>query len=267
MIISDIEGLRAKIDTIDDRIIALLDERAAIVKNVGEIKKGIQKPGNSFIRSGREADLIRSIYKKFKGNAFPANAAVQIWRVIISASLTLESELAVAVCDPEPESRAYWLTREYFGGFLPVSRRKNAKDVIDGILSGNVQVGVLPLAGGPWWADLPEEIKVFACVPFVLQHAEHKVGALAVARIEPEATEEDVVLLKLTADKAMAQGDIAGIFAKHKIKARVLGSRENACLVELTGLARESARVIPAVMRETGVVLAAVGSYAAPLKI
>ncbi len=264
---TDISKLRSEIDAIDDKIIALFNERSAIVKNVGKIKKATQKSGISYIRSGREADLIRSIYKKFKDNIFPANAAVQIWRIIISASLTLESDLTVAVCDQELDDRTYWLTREYFGNFLPISRRKNAKDVIQDVMHGNVQVGVLPITGEAWWMDLPEHIKIFACVPFILQHTEHQAEALAMAKIEPEATQDDIVLLKLTADRLLSQNEIAALFAKHEVKTRLLDNKEHSHLVELTGLAKENARIIPSVMQETGFAVTALGCYATPLKI
>src|SRR5579872_4375536 len=103
----DIPELRAAIDAIDDELVALLNKRSQFVKQVAAIKRDTQPQGMSFIRSGREADMVRRMLEAFRGGTFPAPAAAQIWRLIISASLSLESPLSVTTYNPEQQQEIY----------------------------------------------------------------------------------------------------------------------------------------------------------------
>ena len=60
---NNIGDLRKQIDIIDDKIIDLLKERLDVVKEVGKIKHS-QGGKFSFIRSGREAEMLRNLTAK-----------------------------------------------------------------------------------------------------------------------------------------------------------------------------------------------------------
>jgi len=82
-----IEQLRQKIDSIDDRIVSLLNERAQVVLEVGRLKSGSNM---EFHVPGRE----RQIYERLLGansGPFPNDALRSIYREVISACLALES--------------------------------------------------------------------------------------------------------------------------------------------------------------------------------
>ena len=190
MINDKISKFRSEIDAIDDKILDLLNKRSRIVKQVGETKKPLMIKGGAFIRAGREADIIRNIYRKLTDGIFPKQAAVHIWRVIISASLMLESELRIATLDDE----TYWLAREYFGGFVPFSKKKTSKAIINSVAKGRVEVGILPCKDKEL-LNLPADIKIFACIPFLLNKNE-KIKAFAFAKVTPEATGNDITLIK-----------------------------------------------------------------------
>ena len=74
---NSLTDLRFQIDNIDDQIINLLGERMGIVNQVGELKKNNNE--KFFIRSNREADMIKDLLKKSKSN-FPKTAIINIWR-------------------------------------------------------------------------------------------------------------------------------------------------------------------------------------------
>ncbi|MEI7669473.1 MAG: chorismate mutase, partial [Pseudomonadota bacterium] len=139
----EISELRASIDAIDDKIITLLNERSKIVKTVGMTKKQRQKDGMAFIRSGREADVIKRIYNSFNNGIFPAEAAVHIWRMVICASLSLESQLIISVNKQDIE--AIVLANSYFGSFTPINTHASNQEVINDLISGKAEVGVFTI--------------------------------------------------------------------------------------------------------------------------
>jgi chorismate mutase len=260
----DISELRITIDAIDDKIIELFNERSSVVKNVGIFKKRNLATNECFIRSGREAEVVRRIYHKFKDGVFPAKFATDMWRMVICASLSLETELTISVY--ESDADMYWLVREYFGHFTPIAKRKESEDVIKDIVDGNAQVGVFPVTGEGWWIHLSDNIKIFACIPFVLQ-ANEEVHALAVARLKPENTGDDVSLLKLTADVEIDWNKIHAVFHKYTMDFKLLSQIGNLGLIEVKGFIHEQDERLTKIVKETGFAIVVLGSYAVPLRV
>lgn len=279
---TDIIKLRASIDEVDNKLIALLNERSTLVKQVGMTKKKRQQDGQAFIRSGREASMLRRIYKAFESEAFPAHAAIQIWRMIICASLSLEAPLTVTAFAPDGGHEIYWLAREYFGYFIPVNRQPTAKRVLGDILDGKAEVGVLPLPDesfdtahdGAWWRELPEGIKIFACVPFILQNG-NTIKALAVAKLEPENTGDDISLIRLQTDMNISQSRLTALFEKHTLDVRwvfidTTPSTERTHLIEIKGFMKGDSSEMKALKEDIGTSLHAMtflGAYGVPISI
>jgi hypothetical protein len=245
---------------------------------VGELKKKSQQPGVSFIRSGREAEMVRRIVACFKGKTFPAPATAYIWRMIISASLSLESPLTVSAYTAETNHDIYWLTREYFGNFISIAKEPTSKRVLGDVLDGKAGVGVLPLPGGTtewsWWRELPEGIKVFACLPFILAKGS-EIQALAVAKIEPETSGDDVTLLSIETDMDISQSRLKTTFDKQKLATRwlaaeTLPSKHRLHLVEIKSFIKAENEAIKMVKKDIGASLIAIrelGAYALPVTI
>jgi chorismate mutase len=191
----DIQPLRDAIDAIDDQIIALLNARSELVRKVGRIKQVTQKEAGSYIRAGREAVMARNIWRKFlETGPFPAAAAVQIWRLIIAASLSLESSLRLSAAGGE----VYWRAREYLGPFTPAKICAQTREALgDAARDAAVIAAVaLPSDAENWWVDFPETLKIFACAPFLLPK-DADAACLLAARLTPEATGEDRSLYRL----------------------------------------------------------------------
>ena len=261
-----IPELRAAIDAIDEKLIALLNERSQFVKQVGAIKKNTQPKGNSFIRSGREADMVRRMLKAFEGGTFPPAAAAHMWRIIISASLSLESPLTVAAYAPQDAQEIYWHAREYFGNFTPTSKKTSVQDVLDAVSNGNAQVGVLPLpdasAEGKWWLALPEDIKIFACIPFILPKG-NTITAVAVAKVEPEDTGDDVSFFSFAIQN---QSKIGTILDKHKLNTRRLAQSDGTCLLEIKGFINVQHDAIVE-LQASSLAIRYLGAYAMPITL
>lgn len=177
---SKLSELRNKIDAIDEQLLTLLSARANLVLEVGKHKHKTGVKGN-YIRSGREARMIRELTAKGAGS-FPKPAIKTLWRCIISASLGLESGLKVAL----PANAGFELHRvaiEYFGGFTEFSEYETDDEIINSI--DQHRIGILTLDTG-WWLLLAEKqhsnLKIFAKLAD---------GIFAVGRLETEESGDD----------------------------------------------------------------------------
>lgn len=135
-----IEQLRAGIDAIDDRIVALLNERAKVVLEVGRLKSGSNL---DFHVPGRE----RQIYERLlNGNPgpFPNDALRSVYREIISASLSLESPMKVAFLGPKA-TFSHLATMQQFGLSAELVPLKSIPTVFEEVEKGKALYGVVPV--------------------------------------------------------------------------------------------------------------------------
>src|SRR3954465_11898398 len=93
----ELPQLRAEIDRLDDQLLSLLDRRAEVVKQVGEVKR---RRRETFHVPGRERAVLERLTAAANG-AFPRAAVRPVFREIMSACLSLESPLSVAYPGPE----------------------------------------------------------------------------------------------------------------------------------------------------------------------
>ena len=91
-----IQELRKKIDEIDDKLIDLLNERARIVIEVGNIKKADKL---DFHSPAREREILERLTARNKG-PFPQDTLKAVYHEILSSSLSLERPLKVAYLGP-----------------------------------------------------------------------------------------------------------------------------------------------------------------------
>lgn len=182
-------GFRARIDAIDEQMIKLLLERIGVVEQVAALKHK-HWPGACHIRPGREGQMHRKIYERFKGSKFSVRAAITLWRQIIGASTHIESPLKVAVLEPEHS----WLARGYFGSEVTPSNFSTLAEACAALASGTCNILLLPVGfKGAWWEKLPAESHVFALLPPLEGALPNNVPqALAIAAITPEASGDDV---------------------------------------------------------------------------
>ena len=227
----ELSALRAKIDEIDNKIIEQLIKRIEIVGKVGELKQKAITQNNILpcpIRSGREAEMVRRIIEEFRPTDFPAGAAAAIWRIIIGASTGVESKLTLSVFADEKENSLYWLAREYFGPNSPIIKQPHIKRIIGDVMDGKAAVGIVPFLRSAdtsnWWTVLMQQgenvPKIFAHVPFVYTDVPGKAipSALAIARLVPESSGDDMSLVVIEADANVSQSRLQTAFVTAKLE-------------------------------------------------
>jgi chorismate mutase-like protein len=102
--------LRDSIDSIDSRIMGLLNERANLVLEVGRLK---QAESREFHVPNREREIYERLTAVNPG-PFPNEALRSVFREIISASLALEAPMRVAFLGPKA-TFSHLATMQQFG--------------------------------------------------------------------------------------------------------------------------------------------------------
>jgi chorismate mutase/prephenate dehydratase len=133
-------ALRSKIDAVDRDLLALLNRRAALAQQVGEVKK---KEGSVAFRPEREAQVIDGL-KTVNPGPLGSESVAPIWREIMSACRALETPTRVAYLGP-----AGTFSEEAALGFFGSSIVKVGCASIDEVFrttsAGAADFGVVPV--------------------------------------------------------------------------------------------------------------------------
>lgn len=133
--------LRAKIDTLDERIQALLAQRARHAQAIAKSKR--RNGDKSFYRPERESDVLRRVLGRNQGPLSDEDLA-RVFREIMSACLALESRLRIAFLGP-----AGTFTQEaalkHFGHGVETAPLGAIDEVFREVESGNAHFGVVPV--------------------------------------------------------------------------------------------------------------------------
>jgi chorismate mutase / prephenate dehydratase len=148
---SSLDDLRRRIDEIDDRLHDLIMQRAEVIEEIAGTKK---RDGIATIRPGREALILRRLVERHRGR-FPRAVLVRLWRELLSGTIAMQGNFAVAVYMPR-STPDYWdLARDHFGSHTPMTAFHSASEVLRTLGEGRAAVGVLPMPAegesAPWW--------------------------------------------------------------------------------------------------------------------
>jgi chorismate mutase/prephenate dehydratase len=138
----ELSELRARIDEIDARLLALINERAALAQQAGRVK---QRSGatDDHYRPEREAQVLRRARAAGAGS-LPADEAARLIREIMSACLALEQRLRVAYLGPAgtfTEAAAL----KHFGRSVEAVPAGAIEEVFQAVEAEHCDVGVVPL--------------------------------------------------------------------------------------------------------------------------
>jgi len=140
MTVNNLSALRQKIDDIDDHILDLLNQRAAVVIEVGKAKAGQSK---DFYVPSRE----RAIYERLTAanpGPFPSEAIRKVFREIISASLSLEQPMKVAFLGPQG-TFTHAAAMQQFGFSAQLMPQKSIPAIFEEVARGRAPYGVVPV--------------------------------------------------------------------------------------------------------------------------
>ena len=94
---------REQIDSLDQRIVELFQQRARVVEEVGNIKREAHLPVTV---PGREQQVIEKAEELAKGGPLPAEAVGRIYQKLVEEMRNWEAKLAVAAPQSSSQSAA-----------------------------------------------------------------------------------------------------------------------------------------------------------------
>ncbi len=136
----NLPDLRIQIDKIDKELLALLNQRAHVAEQVGEVKK---LEGTPFFRPDRVAAVIDKIQQANTGPLKNKHVA-SIWNEIMSACLSLEAPVRVAYLGPAgtfSEEAAL----NFFGTSIEHVSCNSIDEVFRATAGGSANYGVVPV--------------------------------------------------------------------------------------------------------------------------
>ncbi len=132
--------LRVQIDAVDLELLALLNRRAALAHDVGEIKR---LEGSAVFRPEREAQVIHRLQAANAGLLKDSSVAV-VWREIMSACRALEAPQRVAYLGPAGTFSEEAALR-FFGSSIAHIPCNNFDEVFHAATAGSAEFGVVPV--------------------------------------------------------------------------------------------------------------------------
>lgn len=161
--------IRQKIDATDDQLLRLLNERADLVHEIGQLKK---RDGTSIYAPEREEQVFQALVQKSRGR-LPETAIRAIYREIMSASLALEKDLTIAYLGPEA-TWSHQAARQKFGASVKYAAQSSIAEVFNVVARGSADYGVVPIENSTEGAvnytlDVFMESDLQICAQFTLR--------------------------------------------------------------------------------------------------
>src|SRR3990167_8049085 len=135
-----VDNERKKIDSIDAKILELLNERARASQHMGKIKK---KKGEGIYSPEREKEVLERL-KSINSGPVASQAIDAIYREIMSSSISLEKEVRIAYLGPE-FTYTHQAAMKKFGASVNYFSCTNISDVFAEVERGRSDYGVVPV--------------------------------------------------------------------------------------------------------------------------
>lgn len=171
----ELDELRIRIDEIDRRLVALLNERAAVVVRVGEHKRKNDVP---IYAPHREAEVLRRAMEVNAG-PLPDRTIEGVFRELMSGSFALEQPLRIGYLGP-PGSFSHTAAVTNFGSSVSFEDLHDIAGVFTEVRRGHVNYGLVPIENSTGGAitealdafrDCRGEVHIYAEVAMTIRHS------------------------------------------------------------------------------------------------
>jgi chorismate mutase/prephenate dehydratase len=169
----ELEELRRRIDETDQKILELLNQRASLAIQIGQLKGDMELPN---FAPAREAKVLERLNAVNTGPLEPKHI-LAIYREIMSACRDLQKPTTVAYWGP-PASHSHTAVLEKFGASVTPVPVDSIADVFDYVEKGLADYGVVPAENStegviPYTLDLFTESDLKICGETYLAIANH----------------------------------------------------------------------------------------------
>ncbi len=147
-----LKQIRARIDSIDQQIQQLINDRAMCAIDVAKTKQQENKANNdeasasgevNYYRPEREAEVLRQVINRNKG-PLPSEGVAHIFRELMSACLALEQPIRAAYFGPEG-TYTQAATLKHFGHSVITQPAATIDGVFAQVEAGEARYGVVPV--------------------------------------------------------------------------------------------------------------------------
>jgi len=138
----DLGEIRARINTVDEQIQALINERARFAQQIG-IAKGELGSAVDYYRPDREAEVLRKIIERNEG-PLRDEEMLRLFREIMSACLAQQEPLKIGFLGPEG-TFTQTAVFKHFGHSVRALPFHTVDEVFQEIESGAADFGVVPI--------------------------------------------------------------------------------------------------------------------------
>lgn len=135
-----IQALRKEIDLLDQRILALLNERAGKAQEVGRVKSALKIPPYN---PQREEEVLRRLEMENPG-PFPQRSIAPVFREIISGCRSLEAEMTVVYLGPAA-TYTHLACLERFGSAVESIPKDSIQEIFEAVEREKSPFGVVPI--------------------------------------------------------------------------------------------------------------------------
>lgn len=228
-----LEQVRDRIDAIDRELLRLVDQRAALAREVAEAKAAAGEAGKFGLRPARESQILRRLIQSER-TAASKGLVVALWRELMGDSLYAQSSFHVAVWGGRQPAKTTELARMRFSSTPPIFMTDTPEQAIASAKSTN-GVAVLAITrDSAWWGRLllDPTMSIFAILPCVSQWGTP--SAMAVAQVTPEPSGEGDETLWLT-DSPKHAYEIETHFMQDGVAARLVTDANGLKLFALSG--------------------------------
>lgn len=132
--------IREQISSIDENMLDLLNQRAALSLKVGQIKS---QSRDSVFKPFREKEVLNILAQKNKG-PLPEEHLRSIYREIFSSSRSLQQKQRVVYLGPEG-TFSYFAGVEYLGHSVDFFPRDSLEEVFRAVDNKEAELGIIPL--------------------------------------------------------------------------------------------------------------------------
>jgi chorismate mutase/prephenate dehydratase len=167
--------LRERIDALDRRLVELLNERARVVIEIGNLKRGAKAP---IYAPHREAAVLRHALHANAG-PLPNRTIEGIFRELMSGSFALEQPLRIGYLGP-PGSFSHVAAVAHFGSSVSFEDLREIAGVFTEVQRGHVDYGLVPIENSRGGAiaetldafrETHRDVNVYAEVALVVRHS------------------------------------------------------------------------------------------------
>lgn len=131
---------RAKIDAIDDQVLELLNQRAECNEEIGRLKAADE---TTVFVPGREIEIFERLERQNRG-PFPTSALRNVFREIISASISLQRGVKVAYLGPRG-TYTHEAALQQFGQMADLTPASTIAEIFEMVDTDRAEYGVVPI--------------------------------------------------------------------------------------------------------------------------